>query len=163
MALTADIRTDIIALNVLAGNGAPGTTGLGALAATFDKSGIDGVALSLTDAASWKAKFPSFQTPEEFGKEFLEMIIPGVAAATIAEGVTIIAGLLNSGSSQADILSLSSTFLSDLPVTNAGLGDYAAKFQNQTAVAEFHTVTEEKDTPLSLADITSDAATVVAA
>ena len=163
MAITAAIRTNIIELNVLAGNGAPGTTGLGTLITEFDKSGIAGVAASITAAASWTAKFPSFQTPEEFGKEFLEMIVPGLSEAGMAEGISIISGLINSGSSQADVLSASSNFLSDASVTDASFGDYAAKFQNQTAVAEFHTVTQEKDTPLSLADVTSDAATVVAA
>ena len=163
MAITAAIRTNIIELNVLAGNGAPGTTGLGALVTTFDKSGIAGVAASITGAASWTAKFPSFQTPEEFGKEFLEMIVPGLSAAGMTEGIAIIAGLLNSGSSQADVLSASSNFLAAASVTDAAFGDYAAKFQNQAAVAEFHTVTQEKDTPLSLADITSDAASVVTA
>jgi len=163
MAITAAIRTNIIELNVLAGNGAPGTTGLGALITEFDKSGIAGVSASITGAATWKAKFPSFQTPEEFGKEFLEMIVPGLSTAGMTEGVAIIAGLLNSGSSQADVLTASSNFLSDASVTDAAFGDYAAKFQNQAAVAEFHTVTQEKDTPLSLTDITSDSATVATA
>jgi len=163
MAITAASRTNIIELNVLAGNGAPGTTGLGALVATYNISGVAGVAASITTSASWTAKFPTFQTPEEFGKEFLEMIVPGLSAAGMAEGITIIAGLLNSGSSQADVLLASSNFLSATSVTDAAFGDYAAKFQNQTAVAIFHTVTEEKASPRALDDITSDAATIVTA
>ena len=162
-ALTKAERTDIIELYVLAGNGAPGTTRLVASMEEFKNSGIAGVAASITEAASWAAKFPSFQTPEEFAKEFLDMIVPGFPEAGMAEGVKIIADLLNSGSSQADVLTVSSNFLSNASVTDAAFGDYAAKFQNQTAVAEFHTVTQEKDTPLSLTDITSDVATVVAA
>jgi hypothetical protein len=122
-----------------------------------------GVSASITGAAGWKAKFPSFQTPEEFGKEFLEMIVPGLSEAGMTEGIAIIAGLLNSGSTQGDVLTASSNFLSDASVTDAAFGDYAAKFQNQAAVAEFHTVTQEKDTPLSVDNITSDAATVTAA
>ena len=67
MAITAASRTNIIELNVLAGNGAPGTTGLSALVATYNISGVAGVAASITTSASWTAKFPTFQTPEEFG------------------------------------------------------------------------------------------------
>ena len=163
MAITAATRTKIIELNVLAGNGAPGTTELGALVATYNISGIAGVAASITTSASCTAKFPTFQTPEEFGKEFLEMIVPGLSAAGMAEGITIIAGLINSGSSQADVLLASSNFLSATSATDAAFGDYAAKFQNQTAVAVFHTVTQEKASPRALDDVTSDAATIVTA
>ena len=163
MAITAAIRSDIIELSVLATNQATGTVKLGALVAEYEKSGMTGVGASLTGTAAWKAKYPSFQTPEEFGKEFLEAIVPGLSAAALAEGVTIVAGLLNSGSTQADVLIASSDFLSNASVTDATFGDYAAKFQNQAAVAEFHTITQELNTELVLTNITSDAATVVTA
>jgi len=163
MAITAAIRSDIIELSVLATNQATGTVKLGALVADYEKSGMTGVGASITGTAAWKAKYPSFQTPEEFGKEFLEAIVPGLSAAALAEGVTIVAGLLNSGSTQADVLIASSDFLSNASVTDATFGDYAAKFQNQAAVAEFHTITQELNTELVLTNITSDAATVVTA
>ena len=164
MAITAAVRTNLIELYVLASGRSPGTAILGTLVANYnDNDGISSVGTLLTKSSAWQAKFPTFQTPEEFGKEFLEMIVPGISEAVMAEGITIIAGMLNSGSSQADVLILSSNFLSSTSATDAAFGDYAAKFQNATAVAEYHTVNQEKSGEISVVEITADAASVATA
>jgi len=166
MAITATTRTDIIELVVLATSGAPGVTQLSKLVAAYESgTTMAGIAATLTASSAFKAIYPTFQTPTEFASEFLDNVVPGISVAAKAEGVLVITGLLNSGSTVADILVVSANFLSNTATTDANFGTYASLFQNKTAVAYHHTITLELDTNLAgaLTGVTAAAATVTAA
>lgn len=166
MAITAATRTDIIELVVLATGGAPGVTLLSDLVTQVESGKtLKDVAIALTSTASWKATYPIFATPEEFASEFLDNIVPNVGADAKAEGVAVIVAMLNSGSTKADILVEAAAYLSNLSTSNAGFGSSAALFQNQVAVATYHTVTLELDSNMdtALSGVTSEAASVTSA
>jgi S-layer protein len=166
MAITAATRTDIIELVVLATGGAPGVTLLSDLVTQVESGKtLKDVATALTSTASWKATYPIFATPEEFASEFLDNIVPNVGADAKAEGVAVIVAMLNSGSTKADILVEAAAYLSNLSTSNAGFGSSAALFQNQVAVATYHTVTLELDSNMdtALSGVTSEAASVTSA
>ena len=166
MAISAESRKDIIELVVVGLNQAPGTTLLTELVAIVDGGGtLADVAANLTASASWKAKFPAFQTAEEFADEWLAGLIPEASAETLASAKTVVVGLVNGGSSFADILIEAQAFLSATAESDTSYGTSVANFNNKTEVATYHTVTAETadpDTTL-LATVTSDDATVTTA
>ena len=163
MAITAATRTDIIELVVLATGGAPGVTKLSELVEVFESANsLAAVATNLTSSASFKATYPTFQTPEEFGGKFLDNILPGLDSAVKDEGVAAIAAVLNGGGTRADVLIQAAAFLSGLDTADANFGSSAALFQNQVTVATYHTVELGLDDNLtgSIANVTSDETSV---
>ncbi len=159
MAITAATRTDIIELVVLATGGAPGVTKLSELVEVFESSNsLASVAASLTSSTSFKAEYPTFATPEEFGTKFLDNILPGLDSAVKAEGVAAIASVLNGGGTKADVLIQAAAFLSALSTEDPAFGSAAALFQNQVTVATYHTVELGLDTDLTgaISGVTSD-------
>jgi len=151
MAITAETRQNIMELAVAANNAAPGTTLLSELVAmsTSGSSLLD-IANHLADSASFKATYPTFQTAAEFGTEFLGNLIPEASAAAIAEGVTIIEGMLAAGSSRGAIILEAATFLAALDESDASFGSSAALFNNRVEVATYHTITSEAADPWSI-------------
>ena len=111
MAITAETRTDIIDLVVAALDVAPGTTLLSELVALVDGGGtLADVAANLTARADYLAKYPTFQTANEWATEWLGNLIPEADAATMSAAVTIAEGMINSGSTQAAIIVEAATF-----------------------------------------------------
>jgi len=164
MAITAETRTAIIELVVTAYNAAPGTALLTELVAIVDAGGsLADVATELTTRTEWTSKFPSFQTAGEFGAEWLGALVPEASAATLAEGVLVVEGLVAGGSTFAEIIIAAQGFLAALPITDTAFGTSAANFNNKVAVASYHTITLEQDTSGSLAGVTSDVGTVATA
>jgi len=164
MAITSSTRKSIMDLVVGANNASPGTTLLSSLVAESEtgKSLAD-ISTTLTTSAEFTSIYPTFQTSTEFATEFLSNLIPNVADRS--EGVTIIEGMLASGSTRADVLLLAVTFLADVAETDATLGVHAALFNNKVAVATHHTIVLESAEPsaAALVGVTSEAASVTAA
>ncbi|MDA0278818.1 MAG: hypothetical protein O3C29_00005, partial [Proteobacteria bacterium] len=166
MAITADTRKSIIEMVVGAYNAAPGTTLLTSLVAKSEAGkSLAEIATILTTSDTFNATYPSFQTAAEFGEEFLANLLPGVSAAALAEGVTIVEGLLAAGGTRADVVRISVEFLAKLDEADTAIGTYAANFNNKVEVATYYTLTlEQADvSTTAIASVTSDDATVTAA
>lgn len=166
MAITAATRTDIIELVVTAYNAAPGTTLLSELVAIVDNGGtLLDVATNLTARSEWTTRYPSFQTADEFAAEWLGNLVPEADATALAEGTTVAVGLINGGTSFAQLLIEAQSFLSATAETDASFGTSAANFNNKVEVATRHTITNEKSAmdASALSSVTSDDATVTTA
>jgi len=143
MAITAETRTDIIDLVVAALDVAPGTTLLSELVAIVDGGGtLADVAANLTARTDYLAKYPTFQTANEWATEWLGNLIPEADSTTMAAAVTIAEGMINSGSTQAAIIVEAASFLAGA-TADATYGTVATAFVNNSAVAAYHTVTNE--------------------
>ena len=157
MAITAETRQDIMELAVAANNAAPGTTLLSDLVAqsTSGSSLLD-IANTLANSASFKATYPTFQTATEFATEFLGNLVPEASAAAVAEGVTIIEGMLAAGDSRGKVILEAATYLAALDESNASFGTSAALFNHRVEVATYHTITSEAADPWTIpASVTS--------
>ena len=157
MAITAETRQDIMELAVAANNAAPGTTLLSELVAlsTSGKTLLE-IADSLADSASFKATYPTFQTATEFATEFLGNLVPEASAAAVAEGITIIEGMLAAGDSRGKVILEAATYLAALDESNASFGTSAALFNHRVEVATYHTITSEAAAPWAIpASVTS--------
>jgi len=144
-------------LAVAANNAAPGTTLLSDLVAmsTSGKSLLE-IADSLASSASFVATYPTFQTATEFATEFLGNLVPEASAAAVAEGVTIIEGMLAAGDSRGKVILEAATYLAALDESNASFGTSAALFNHRVEVATYHTITSEAAAPWDIpASVTS--------
>ena len=167
MAITAETRKTIIDMVVGAYGTAPGTTLLASLVAESEAGkSIDEIATILTTSDTFNAIYPTFQTSGEFGAEFLANILPGVPADALAEGVTIVEGLMAAGGTRADVVKISVQFLAQLDEADPAIGTYAAAFNNKVEAATYYTLTLEQAAPgakSALDAVTADDATVTAA
>ena len=157
MAITAETRQDIMELAVAANNAAPGTTLLSDLVAmsTSGKSLLE-IADSLASSASFVATYPTFQTATEFATEFLGNLVPEASADAVAEGVTIIEGMLAAGDSRGKVILEAASYLAALDESNASFGTSAALFNHRVEVATYHTITSEAAAPWAIpASVTS--------
>jgi Ca2+-binding RTX toxin-like protein len=146
MAITAETRNSIIELVVTAYNAPPGTALLTELVAIVDGGGtLADVATALTTSDTWSSLYPSFQTAEEFAAEWLGNLVPEASEDALAGGIEIAVGLINGGSSAADIIMVAQNFLANLAEDDAEFGSSAANFNNKVEVATYHTVTLELD------------------
>jgi len=163
MAITAETRTDIIELVVTALNAAPGTTLLNELVAIVDGGGtLADVAANLTASDTFTARYPAFQTAEEFADEWLGNLIPEASADALAEAKAVVVAAINGGASAASLVLQAQSFLSSSAETDAAFGSSVANFNNKVEVASHQTITNETaalDTT-SLTSVTSDDATV---
>ena len=101
MAISAE-PNDIIELVVVALDQAPGTTLLTELVAIVDGGGtLADVAANLTASDSFVARYPAFQTAEEFADEWLGYLIPKQADA-LAQSVVVAS--INGGTTQASLI-----------------------------------------------------------
>jgi len=162
MAITAETRQDIMELVVTAYNAAPGTTLLSELVALSESgSSLKQIADTLADSATFKATYPTFQTATEFATEFLNNLVPEASAAAKAEGVTIIEGMLNGGSTRGDVILEAATYLAAQSESHVSFGTSAALFNNRVEVATYHTITSEAADAWAIpSSVTSSDATV---
>ncbi len=65
--------------------------------------------------------YPSFQTAEEFAAEWLGNLVPEADEDALAGGIDIAVGLINGGSSAADIIMVAQNFLATWPKTMLSL------------------------------------------
>ena len=166
MAITAATRQDIIELVETALDAAPGTTLLNELVAIVDGGGtLADVAANLAASDAFTARYPAFQTAEEFADEWLGYLIPEASADATAEAKALVVSAVNGGTSAASLLLQAQDFLSSASESDAAFGTSAANFNNKSEVATYHTVTSETaamgtDT---LSSVTSDDDSVTAA
>jgi hypothetical protein len=163
MAITAATRQDIIELVVTALNAAPGTTLLNELVAIVDGGGtLADVAANLAASDTFTARYPAFQTAEEFADEWLGNLIPEAGVDALAEAKALVVAAVNGGTTAASLLLQAQEFLSAASETDAAFGTSAANFNNKTEVASHYTITNETAAlgTATLADVTSDDATV---
>jgi hypothetical protein len=166
MAITAATRQDIIELVVTALNAAPGTTLLNELVAIVDGGGtLADVAANLAASDTFTARYPAFQTAEEFADEWLGNLIPEAGADALAEAKALVVAAVNGGTTAASLILQAQEFLSAASETDAAFGTSAANFNNKAEVASHQTLTNETaalDTT-ALDSVTSDDATVASA
>jgi hypothetical protein len=172
--ITAETRSDLIALAVGMLNQAPSNTLLEELIALSVEGG------SLADAAdhiaktdAFKAEYPSFQTAEQYATELFDNITTGgtVSAEIRTAVIELATGFLTSGAYSKSGLALAIVdFLSQpAALLNDDFADIAQSVQNRSAAAEYFVVTKElggsSDAELAaaVASVTSDAATLTAA
>jgi Ca2+-binding RTX toxin-like protein len=166
MAITAETRTDIIELAVTALNAAPGTTLLNELVAIVDGGGtLADVAANLAASDTFTARYPAFQTAEEFADEWLGNLIPEAGADAMAEAKALVVAAVNGGTTAASLLLQAQAFLSAASESDAAFGTSAANFNNKVEVATHHTISKEAAALDSgaLSSVTSDDATVTTA
>ena len=166
MDITAATRQDIIELVVTALDAAPGTTLLNELVAIVDGGGtLADVAANLAASDTFTARYPAFQTAEEFAAEWLGNLIPEAGADAMAEAKALVVAAVNGGTTAASLLLQAQEFLSAASETDAAFGTSAANFNNKAEVASHYTLTNETAAlgTATLADVTSDDATVTSA
>jgi len=172
--ITAETRSDLIALAVGMLNQAPSNSLLDELIALSTAGG------SLADAAehiaktdAFKAEYPSFQTAEQYATEIFDNITTGgtVTAAIRTAVIELATGYLTSGEmSKSGLAAAIIDFLSQpAALLNSDFADIAQSVQNRSAAAEYFVVTKElggsSDAELAaaIASVTSDADTLTAA
>ena len=139
MSVTAETRKSIIQLVVTANNAAPGTDLLNELVAAYNSgSSLNDLAAHLASSDAFIAKYPLFQSATEFGTEFLNNLVPEASDAAKAEGVAIIEGMLNGGSSRADVLIEAMTYLANQSEDHPAFGTSAALFNNRVEIGRAH-------------------------
>ena len=144
MAISAAMRTDIIELAVIANDAAPGQTLLAELVALADAgSSLTAIAEHLTARSAFTATYPTTQTANEFGVEWIANLLPEASAALQAESVVIVEAHLNGGGSIASLLVSVQEFMSAASETDANLGTLIANFNHKVEVATYHTITNE--------------------
>ena len=143
---TAAERTQIIQLMVGATGAAPGADILADLEAAFDAgTTLDGLAEIITQHPLYNGDtgiYPEFLPNAIFATNFVTNLIGDEVTATVLqEGIDIITGLLNGGSTRGEVVMVALTFLANLDVADPNYGAAAQAFANQTAVAEYYSVT----------------------
>jgi S-layer protein len=111
---------------------------------------------------TFTARYPAFQTAEEFADEWLGNLIPEASADALAEAKAVVVAAINGGASAASLVLQAQSFLSSSAETDAAFGSSVANFNNKVEVASHQTITNETaalDTT-SLTSVTSDDATV---
>jgi Ca2+-binding RTX toxin-like protein len=165
MAITAAVRQDIMELAVLMNNSAPGTTLLAELVAKSTAgSSLTEIAEHLAGRAEFTAKYPTFQTANEFASEWLANALPEASADLLAECVTIVEAHINGGGSIPALVVSVQAFMTDAANATGGLKTHIDNFTNKVAVATYHTITKEAAAEWDIpASVSSDAATVATA
>jgi hypothetical protein len=162
MAITAAMRTDIIELAVIANDAAPGQTLLAELVALANAgSSLTAIAEHLTARSAFTSTYPTTQTANEFGVEWIANLLPEASAALQAECVVIVEAHINGGGSIASLLVSVQEFMSAASETDANLGTLIAGFNHKVEVATYHTITKEAAAEWSIpSTVTSTESTV---
>ncbi|MDP2092054.1 MAG: hypothetical protein Q8K17_03540, partial [Pseudohongiella sp.] len=145
MAITSEVRKDLIALVVGIYQAAPGTTLLSTLANTYNANpNLAAVALSIQSSAPFMAAYPSFLTNVEFATRVVDNILEGRVTTTDRQwAIDTLVADLNGGAGRAELI-LSA--VKELQATNnPAWANAKAAFVNQVEVATYHTVTLQKD------------------
>ena len=169
----------LIGLSVAMLGQAPGTDLLNQWTRLYTQSREDGmnamaalqkVAQHILDSAAFAEVHPAYTIIEnqEFAQRFLDQLLGETASAEV---VTLVVGLLNSGTSRAEVAVRAVEYL--LEVNHQGsdhadyptFGTYAMRFGNQVEVARYYTVDKVWMTPNEsvLAGVDDTAASVTAA
>ncbi|OUU66739.1 MAG: hypothetical protein CBC24_02625, partial [Candidatus Pelagibacter sp. TMED64] len=158
------MRQDIMELAVLMNNKAPGTKLLGELVVAANAGQtLEQIAGTLAARAEFKAEYPLFQTPKEFGEEWIASILPEADAALQAECVQIVEAHINGGGSIPALVVSVQKFMSDQTNATGALKPLIDNFTNKVTVATYHTITQEAADEWAIpATVTSNPLTVAA-
>jgi S-layer protein len=161
MAITAEARTDIIALVVGMFDAAPGATFLSQFVNAVDAgSTIDTLAADLAGTAAFKGTYPDLQTNNEFATKFVDNLVGTEASdASKAWAVTWIEAQLNGGATKAEVIVSSINALRAIDETDANWGNAAGALNNKVTVAEWYSV-DQLGNATDLATLQNQVATV---
>jgi len=171
--ITAETRSDIIALVVTMLNRAPDSALLDELvtASTSGKS-LAEVADMIAATAEFTAENSASQTAKEYATAALDRAFQGatVTADLRTAAVDLAVTYLNDGMTKAGLASVINDFLA-LPSTleNADFGNIAAAFANKNTVAEYYVLEADlgdqtaAELAAAIASVTEDAASVTTA
>lgn len=169
MAITAEARTDIIALVVGMFDAAPGATYLSQFVNAVDNgSTIETLAADLTGTGAFTGTYPNLQTANEFATKFVNSIASEAGASAKAWAVTWIEAQLNGGATKAEVIVASINALRATDEADANWGNAAAALNNKVEVAEWYSVdqlgnaTDLATLQNQISTVTSDDATVTA-
>ena len=120
---------------------------------------------TLAARSEFTTKYPSIQTSTEFATEFLNTLLPEVAAAFVTAGIPLVTAHINGGGSIGALIAICQDVLSTTATTDTDLGTSVSNFNNKYTVAAYHTVTLElADGSTSvMTGVTSTATTVTTA
>ena len=106
MAITTEVRADLITLVVGAFDAAPGAALLSDLVAQYDNgASVAAIAQSLGNSATFKAIYPTFLTNQEFATKMVDNIVGNsVPASEKAWAVNVLLADLNAGGGRAEVL-----------------------------------------------------------
>lgn len=141
MAITAEARTDIIALVVGMFDAAPGATYLSQFVNAADAGAtIETLAADLTGTGAFKGIYPDLQTNNEFATKFVNNIASEASDSAKAWAVTWIEAQLNGGATKAEVIVASINALRATDEADANWGNAAAALNNKVEVAEWYSV-----------------------
>ncbi len=154
MSFTVQDRTDIIALSVAVWGAAPGKTNLAELAAYFQAGGtFESLTENLTQNPIFTNKYPAFLTNQEFVTRFVDNVVGGKVAAEDRQwAIDTLTAEMNAGATKAQVIIAAIQALRDVPADDENWGDASQAFANRVEVAEYFSVTLQKD-GASLADL----------
>ena len=171
--ITAETRSDIIALVVTMLNRAPDSALLDTLvtASTSGKS-LAEVADMIAATAEFTAENSASQTAKEYATAALDRAFQGatVTADLRTAAIDLAVTYLNDGMTKAGLASVINDFLA-LPTTlaNADFGNIAAAYANKNTVAEYYVLDADlgdqtvAELAAAIASVTDDAASVTTA
>lgn len=170
MSFTAQDRTDIIALAVAVWGAAPGASNLSDLAEHFKAGGtLEELIAELSQSPVFKTEYPTFLTNEEFVTKFVDNVVGGLVSADDRQwAIDTLTAEMNAGATQAQVILAAINALRDVPAGDENWGDAAQAFANRIEVAEYFSVTLQKDgssmddLKAVIADVDQTAASVTA-
>ena len=173
MAITEQTRTQLIGLSVAMLGQAPGTARLNDWAGMVGEDGMsaEDLANHIAESDAFVARYPIFQTSEDFAKEFLGDVLHGVSEGTMNEAVALVTSMLNDGMGRGSLVLAVVDFLHDVAMKGMdhdGYGEFgmsAMAMANKVEVASHYTITARMANPNAevLASVTADADTAAMA
>ncbi len=166
MALTEEVRSDLIGLSVVMLGSAPGTERLNEWVKAFNEGmTIEEIAEQIAASDAFRDAHPAFLTNAEFAESLLDANIGAeVSTEFFAGAVEIVIGMLDGGTSRGQLALALMQALNEIFAQGAGhpshadLGGAAAALWNKRQVAEHHTLELREADPNSriLRDISSE-------
>ena len=173
MAITEQTRTQLIGLSVAMLGQAPGTARLNDWAGMVGEDGMsaEDLANHIAESDAFVARYPIFQTSEDFAKEFLGDVLHGVSEGTMNEAVALVTSMLNDGMGRGSLVLAVVDFLHDVAMEGMdhdGYGEFgmsAMAMANKVEVASHYTITARMANPNAevLASVTADVETAAMA
>lgn len=152
MAITVEVRAELIKLVVGMFNAAPGFTIMTDLAVASNAgSSVAQIAASLEQSTEFKSIYPVFLTNNEFATNLVNNMVGNLVSATEkAWAVSELVAELNAGASRSAVVLAAVTALSAVPASEANWGAASTAFANKVDVATYFTV-EKQQSGASLA------------
>ena len=173
MAVSLEIRTEIIGLSVAMLGAAPGVNLLAEyIAAVEGGLSLEELAERIAASDAFRETYPAFQTDAEFADAFLDNVFGGeVSPALHVAAVEIVVGFIDGGMTRAQVGLAVVRALFDIGEQGADHPAYTdfsgaiGRFLNQVEVAEYYSIRHRAAEPSTevLIGVSSDPATVSSA